>query len=438
MSETAAGTATPIAPLGPAPTSERVESLDVLRGVALLGILLLNIVGFGLPAAAYFNPEIGAGTTELSHSINLTVWALVDLFFEGAMRALFSMLFGAGVVMFTTGLAARSAAMHYRRNFWLLIFGLFDAFVLLWTGDVLLTYALVGFCLYTLRNASAGRLLSGAVALLTLLTAFSVLSAYGVASMRSAAAEGAEAPEQVSAEQRELAAGWADFARQYQPDDEALAKEIAARGGGYSSAYVFTVRTMKEVLLYQLPLIMFWDAAALMLLGMALYKWRLLDATRPLSCYGWLMVCGFGTGLALNGWELQVVVASDFDLLRTHGYLRWSYHLGRSAMALGYIGLVMLICRSQWLPALKRWLAAVGRTALSNYLLQSLAGLLLFTGAGLGWFGALERWQLYPLVLALWLGQLLCSTWWLGRFCYGPMEWLWRGLSYGYWPSLRR
>lgn len=418
--------------------AERIESLDVLRGVALLGILLLNIVGFGLPEAAYFNPEIGAGPTALSRSVNLTVWAVVDLLFEGAMRALFSLLFGAGVVLFTTGLAAKPAATHYRRNFWLLVFGLFDAFVLLWTGDVLLTYALVGFCLYPLRHVSAARLATFAVGLLLLLTAFNSVLGVSLASMRAAAVAVTEPSAPATAEQRELAAGWLEFAADYQPDDATLAAEIAERAASYGSAYAFSVSTMEEVLLFQLPLIMFWDALALMVLGMALYKWGVLDASRSQAFYGGLMACGFGSGLAINVWELKAAVATDFDLLATHGYLRWSYHLGRCGMALGYIGLVMLICRLRLLPALRRRLAAVGRMALSNYLIHSLLGLLLFTGAGLGLVGMLERWQLYPLVGAIWVLQLSYSAWWLTRFRYGPAEWLWRGLSYGRWPELRR
>ncbi|MFT7307243.1 MAG: hypothetical protein ACI9P7_002515, partial [Candidatus Azotimanducaceae bacterium] len=116
-----------------APTSEasRIESLDVFRGFALLGILLLNIIGFGLFSPSYSNPAfdlIGTATA------NTWTWGTIELFAEGSMRCLFSILFGAGVVLFTTGDNAKSGWIHYKRTFWLLMFGLFDAYILLWNG----------------------------------------------------------------------------------------------------------------------------------------------------------------------------------------------------------------------------------------------------------------------------------------------------------------
>ena len=127
----------------PVAHAERVESLDVLRGFALLGILLLNIIGFGLISTAYSNPPTG-----FTHPADPSIWATMDMFAEGAMRGLFSLLFGAGVVMFTTGAGAKSRRLHYRRQAWLLGFGLVDAYVLLWSGDILITYALAGAALY--------------------------------------------------------------------------------------------------------------------------------------------------------------------------------------------------------------------------------------------------------------------------------------------------
>ena len=122
--------------LQPVAETKRIESLDVLRGFALLGILLLNILGFGLLSASYSNP---AADLADGSDLDLAVWASVELFAEGAMRCLFSMLFGAGVVLFTTGGRGKSGVLHYKRTFWLLAFGLFDGYLLLWNGDILYT-----------------------------------------------------------------------------------------------------------------------------------------------------------------------------------------------------------------------------------------------------------------------------------------------------------
>ena len=131
--------AAPVAP------GDRIEALDVLRGFALLGILLLNIIGFGLPFLSYLNPAADGATS----GVNFGVYVTVELFFEGALRALFSMLFGAGVILFSSG---KGAGPYYRRQLLLLLFGLFDAFVLLWSGDILVPYALAGLVLYLVRN----------------------------------------------------------------------------------------------------------------------------------------------------------------------------------------------------------------------------------------------------------------------------------------------
>ena len=138
-------------------TSEtNIQTLDILRGFALLGILLINILGFGLTASShsYAAPTI-AGTGDL------IAWVLVDLGFEGSMRGLFSILFGAGVLLFLDREASGKERAHFRRNTWLLIFGLVNGYLLLWPGDILLTYALAGFVLFLFRNLSTKRWCAG-------------------------------------------------------------------------------------------------------------------------------------------------------------------------------------------------------------------------------------------------------------------------------------
>lgn len=413
--------------------SSRLESLDVLRGFALLGILLLNILGFGLLSAGYFNPEIGSGNGVAERWVNLGVWGLVDVFFEGAMRALFSMLFGAGVVLLTA-MRARSVIVHYRRQFWLLLFGLIDAVLLLWSGDILVTYALAGMLLYPLRRTQPKSLLVGAGALVALLMlqglAFNVSLAEGQAA--------AHRPDRaLDARRADLAAGWLEFQADHAPEPAAVAAELAARGGSYGSAFSFNLETVADSLLFVIPGILFWDALSMMLLGMALFRLGVLDGSRSRRFYGGLAVGGFVSGLAINGLELWQAVGSGFDTLSTYSFLRWSYQPGRIAMALGYLGLVLWLCRTAALRSLRARLAAVGRMSLTNYLMHSLIALFLFTGAGLGLVGQLQRWQLYVVVFAIWLLQLILSPWWLAHYRYGPVEWLWRGLSYGSWPTLK-
>lgn len=422
----------------PVRESDRILSLDVLRGFALLGILLLNIVGMGMHSASYFSPDLDPtdGIGELP--INLAVWATVDVLFEGAMRALFSMLFGASIVLLATGPSARGAAMFYRRNAWLLAFGLVDAYILFWTGDILVTYALAGFVLFRFRNASPRKLLISALVVLVLHTGFLVGFKYSLEIGQQAAVNIASNPAPAEPTTLEMAEMWYDFESDYVLPPGAEEVELKQRRARYRNAFLFNAGKATEMIFSAIPTILLWDALIMMLIGMALFKQSILNASKSTGFYVKLMVIGFGTGLAINGWEVYQAVRSGFQLLETFPYLHWTYHLGRLGMAFGWMGLILFICRNSYWAKARHALAAVGRMALSNYLMHSVFALVLFSGAGFALVGELDRWMLYPIVATIWVIQLIVSPWWLSRFQFGPCEWLWRSLSYGRIPALRR
>jgi uncharacterized protein len=176
---------------------------------------------------------------------------------------------------------------------------------------------------------------------------------------------------------------------------------------------------------------MLWDVIGMMLLGMAMYRKGILSAKGSRMFYMRLTIGGFGVGLLVNGYELYQAIDSGFDAIVISGYFQGTYQVGRVSMAMGWLGLIMLLCQSQMFPSLRLRLSAVGRSALSNYLLHSLICMVLFTGAGFGLVGMFERWELYLVVLAIWVVQLLVSPWWLNRYAFGPAEWLWRTMTYG-------
>jgi uncharacterized protein len=420
--------------VGPTSQPSRIQALDVVRGFALLGILLLNILGFGLVSSGYFNPLVGSPGG--AFNLNLSIWASVDVLFEGAMRGLFSMLFGAGVVLFTTGSTPKSGLLHYRRQFWLFVFGLVDAFVLLWTGDILCVYAMGGALLYLCRNLSARRLLISASIMLILLSLYAHAQGLGMAYAQGFA-QSAAAGEPLTADEAELAYLWTDFEADYAGEGERVSAELVARKTSYISAFNWTAVTMTEYFTFVVPTILFWDALVMMLFGMALFKYGVLDASRSNTFYWKLTIFGFGSGLAFNLYEVTKAFASGFDLLTSFPYFQATYHPGRFGMALGYTGLVMLICKSEFLPGLRNRLTAVGRMALTNYLMHSVICLFIFTGAGFGLVNDLERSSLYLIVLAIRVLQLALSPWWLERFAFGPVEWLWRWLTYGDRPDFR-
>jgi len=192
------------------------------------------------------------------------------------------------------------------------------------------------------------------------------------------------------------------------------------------------------MIVFAIPTILLWDALIMMLIGMALFKQSILDASKSTKFYVKLMIIGFGTGLVINSWEVLLAARSGFQLLETYPYLHWTYHLGRLGMAFGWLGLILYVCQKSYWSRARHALAAVGRMALSNYLMHSVFALVLFTGVGFALVGELDRWMLYPIVATIWIIQLIVSPWWLSRFQFGPCEWLWRSLSYGRIPALRR
>ncbi len=416
----------------PVAEANRIQSLDVLRGFALLGILLLNIIGFGLHSSSYNNPGFDLANVG---GIDVFTYATIELFAEGAMRCLFSILFGAGVVLFLTG---RSGTLHYKRTFWLLMFGLFDAYVLLWNGDILVTYAICGAVLYLLRDSSFKALMSWSITIIVLMSLMYWGMGYGLSTLEQAARQVAENPEQVDEQTREMAQGWQEFVADYQPSGEKVKEEMDARKGSYLSAFSWNAAYTTEFLLFVVPMILLWDAMAMMILGMAFYKAGILQGEKSNRFYFNMMAGGFSVGLLVNSYEVYTVISNNFALLESFPSMRPTYHIGRLGMAVGYVGLIVWLTKTTFFVALKSRLAAVGRMALTNYLMHSFICLFIFTGAGLALVGDLSRAMLYPIVLGIWIFQLWFSPWWLERYKFGPLEWLWRGLTYGERPPLAR
>ena len=328
--------------------------------------------------------------------------------------------------------------MFYRRNAWLLAFGLVDAYVLFWTGDILVTYALAGFVLFRFRNASPRKLLISALVVLVLHTGFFVGWKYSLEIGQQAAVEVASNPELGGPGALEMADVWYDFESNFVVPPGTEAVELQQRRASYPDAFLFNAGKATEMILVSIPTLLLWDALIMMLIGMALFKQSMLDASKSTGFYIKLMVIGFGTGLAINSWEVYQAARSGFQLLETFPYLHWTYHLGRLGMAFGWMGLILFVCRKSFWAKARHALAAVGRMALTNYLMHSVFALVLFSGAGFALVGEFDRWMLYPIVASIWVIQLIVSPWWLSRFQFGPCEWLWRGLSYGRIPALRR
>ncbi len=413
---------------------ERIASIDVLRGVAVLGILSINIWFFAFPFDVSSNPTIWGEYFGADNVAWWTSWIAV----EGSQRAIFTMLFGASVLLFTDRLASderRSSLtkIYYRRTFWLIVFGLINGYILLWNGDILFFYGVMGLLLYFARGWSVRRLITVAFVVIVLLDLFKLAGMlaqdyYGP--IAEVAQEKVERGETLGAEEQaaiDIMASMPIESTSY----EELKSTVDARSAGYFSAFV---PNAEETTYYYIAfglVSLFWESLAYMMLGMALFKLRWFDASRATSLYVSLMVIGFGIGLTVNAWEQFDSIQHDYRSTFTYG----TYDIGRMAMSFGYIGLVMLICKMAWLPRVRNTLSAVGKMALTNYISQSVICNVIFIGFGL--FGQLRFHEIYYVVFAIWAAQLIVSPLWLKSYRYGPLEWLWRRLTYGQPVRLR-
>jgi uncharacterized protein len=424
----------------PTASTERIAILDTTRGIAVLGILLMNITGFGLPYA-YEDPTNWGG----SDGADLAAWQISSLFFEGTMRGLFTLLFGASVILFLRPHAAapeqdRPAALYFRRTLWLIVFGLIDGYLLLWDGDILFYYGAVGLILFFFRNLGARKLIILAAVVLLLQTAVTATEYFGYTQLRVEAAAASIARSEgkpITREQQAAIDEFEDGQQDFKPSLAQLERTIEMMRSSYASAFAYmSARTWFVQTSYFLRHGL-GDTLSMMLLGMALLKLGVLTGEASTRTYMSMTAIGYALGLTINAFEILSLQSADFNLdALMRSYL--TYDAGRVPMTLGHVGLIMLMFRCRTSSLTARTFAAVGRMALTNYLTQSIICMFLFTGAGLALYGQLARHELYWIVLGIWIVQLAWSPLWLQRFHFGPLEWLWRSLTYWRKQPMRR
>ncbi|MEN8229608.1 MAG: DUF418 domain-containing protein [Bacteroidota bacterium] len=416
----------------PISAKERISSLDILRGVALLGILLMNVVSLSLPDPAYWDPSGHGGES----GWNLRVFFLNNLLIEGTMRGIFSMLFGAGVILFTASKEEKGGGLEianawYRRTIWLILFGFIHAYILIFPGEILFYYGVVGLFLFPVRKATPSRLVLFSAFLILVLGIIKINEYHHLKKIReeTVLAEEVLAGGGVpTAEQYKSMNLWYYKLASYKPDTTTRESTITTMRSGYFPAFKLMapyVRFMQTDYFYRNG---FLDALSMMLLGMALFRWRIFHGEKKYRFYGLMVLLGYGVGIPINWYETTTYINSQYDLI-TYFKVGQTYDLGRIATAMGHIGLVMIFIRLNILNYLKRALAAVGRMALTNYVMHTFiltTVFILFKQ-----YGQWQRFELYYLVGAIWVFQLMVSSLWLKYYRFGPLEWIWRRLTYG-------
>jgi uncharacterized protein len=387
----------------PAPVSaaNRFESLDVLRGVAVLGILMVN--------AAFFFMYWGVQSYPPAHmsvdGANATAWLTMHVFFELKFVTLFSCLFGAGIMLMVGDEPNASLKLHYSRMRWLLAIGLIHGFVF-WFGDILTSYAIIGMIAVFFRRMSAAKLVLWGLVGIALTNALLVVQGWAAT---------------LSPQMYEPA----PFGPV--PDADTLEMWVGAYQAGFLQSRPFNAIGNAVALLSQLiaftPRLL-----GVMLIGMALFKSGFLLARWSARSYAISAAVTLIPGLGALWWSGTAVLASGFspDALFTTQSVNAFASL---AVAFGYASVIMLVCKAPWMKLIRLPFAAAGRMAFTNYLSQT--GVMVFIGTGLGLFGTLERVEQVQIVVLIWIAQLIISPIWLSVFRFGPAEWLWRSLSYG-------
>lgn len=414
----------------PVQASARSTSLDSLRGFAVLGILLMNIVGMGMYCGAYVDPTIIGGAT----GINLWTWIVMHIFVDGKMRCLFCMLFGAGVILLTSRLKSSDSAadIYYRRVLWLILFGIAHAY-LLWFGDILYIYGLCSLILFPFRKLPARKLFIIGTAIIILNSGLYIAEAYA---LRSTIQKGIIA-EKIQKQRGVLTHDQQSDLNEYQEWRELMrptAQELRMDAAQWRGNPAQVIKARAEIVFKYFHNVAYYstvnfDVWSAIFLGMALLKAGVLTGERNYNFYGKLLLLGYGIGIPLSSLTAWIIVNSGFNPV-VQAFTGVASDVSRVLVGIGHLSLVMLAVKLGWLKLLMRSLAGIGRTALSNYILQSIIAAFIFTGYGFRLYDSLQRYQLYLVALAIWILELIATSLWLRRFQFGPLEWCWRSLTY--------
>lgn len=386
-----------------APRQNRFESLDVLRGVAVLAIFAVNIQAMALPSAMFANPSLN---TEFFDQTGERLWSFISTFVQFKFITIFSALFGAGIILMVgEEKPSDRFGLHYRRMFWLLLFGLTHAFVI-WFGDILTPYAIAGMIVVLARRWRP-RMLFIIGTLLVALSFLMQMSMY-------------LAPE--DAQEAMVKQMWA-------PPPDMIAEEIANYRAGLIERLPHTAPNAVLFQLVQTVLIGPRNIGVMMF-GMALFKLGFFTASWPIMRYILFGGVAFLVGLAGSMFATAEYFRQDFEMFALFNG-QTALYWGSLPQAFGYAAFIMALCKIPFLKLIRAPFAAAGRMALTNYLACSIIGAFLYYGPpGMGMIGKASYPDIARTVLAVWILMLIWSPLWLALFRFGPFEWLWRSLTY--------
>ncbi|HMR92961.1 MAG TPA: DUF418 domain-containing protein [Chitinophagaceae bacterium] len=466
----------------------RYFSLDVLRGIALAGMLLISIREFG---GFSLNQQLKLELAATGG--NYQLWRVFSVLLEGKMMALLSLVFGAGIVLYFSHkkeeVSTAVTDLYIRRQLWLLFFGIVNAILLLWPGDVLFGYGVIGILLFTCWRLSPRWLLLMALLFTIIycgknywnysddkkaygkylvvtekekqfskdsLTRFREDSTWAAANPAAWAGKKkdtlvkrgdkdtlirkllndslikAAAADTLTSREQDDKGAWEGLLRQFKYDSTADKGSQAAMHAGYGKIWSHLLgktQGREAAWFYRTGI---WEIGAMLLLGMALYKWHFFSSRFSRRRYLLIGLLAIAAGLAL-AWlrqDCRQAQLADYAVYVSARSFPASlaFPFENLLMATGYAALLLWLVRLQ--PALWLWkiFAAPGQMALTTYLSQTIMATVFFYGYGMGFYGHMPQWQLYAVAAEIWLIQAVFSVFWLRRYRMGPAEWLWHYL----------
>ncbi|GGF84992.1 DUF418 domain-containing protein [Alteromonas lipolytica] len=415
----------------PTRNDERVKTLDFCRGIAVLGIFLCNIAFMAVPFEGLMSFSYRESIPFLQNFV--FVWGM---FFDGTQRGIFSLLFGIGMLIFLERNSSKigpgpAADLYFRRIAFLFLFGLMNAYLFLWGGDILAPYAFYTFIAFAFRNSSQKTLITMASVLIVILSLIVVagsLSTLEEHKAYQAAQTISDNGGELTEEQQKAIDTW-----EKKPDMEAIDKTVKAATSGIGGAWKNSFAELSMVLSYVYYGSLF-DIIPMFFLGIVLYRWGIFKADFPLTKLvypGILLVASAWIWRYFDAYYGTMV----FDRVLS-AYIAPLGPLVRAMLTLGYTFLFIAAYRYTYRLFIAKALVAVGQMALTNYLSQSIVGAVLFYGFGL--YGVLNGAEIMLVVFAVWFFQLTVSSIWLQYFRFGPFEWLWRSLTYGQSQPFKR
>lgn len=431
-------------PVSPAPIAleKRISTLDLLRGVALLGILMLNIDNFVGPESEAMH-DIPVGLAKAAFvgwhaSLDYIIFAIKWTLFEGKMRGLFAVLFGASTVLLLQRLESRSGEgrasdIFHRRSMWLLLFGVLHG-ILIWAGDILTYYALVALLfLYPLRNVNGRKLLFVGMAIWIVGGTFGTFNAYNIPKVLRddaflhSALDAQSHGNVLSPSQK---AAIVESSATHSNTSKDVAEQMDAGRKGFVESFPINLDSYEGFFSFLINSWLILELVGAVIAGMGLFKLGFLSNRMSTRQYMTIAALGYLVVLPLGLGGVWYAALHDFSMVSCIKSLYVPYTILQVSAVLANASLVILIYRSGWFKPIIGSLTAVGRMAITNYLMTSLLCRFIFSWGPWKLYGTLEFYQYMYVVGGVWLANLVFSSIWLRHFAFGPIEWVWRSLTY--------